>query len=591
MRSRRLLALGSAFLAVAAIGVAWRNGRAPRVTFARDVAPIVLTKCAPCHRPGEAGPFSLLTYEDVSRRARQIRNVTSRRFMPPWRPAPGHVAFKGDRSLTQEQIELIGRWVEEGAPLGDPADMPAARKWPSGWQLGEPDAIVKLPAYALHAEGKDVYRNFVVPSPVSTLRYVKAWEFRPGSRAIHHAIVNVDRLGLARQRDAEDPEPGFEGMDIGNVQSADGFYLVWAPGNVPTPPDPSRAWRLDEHTDLVVQLHLQPRGKEETVEPSIGLYFSDRPPTEQLFVLRVGDPPIDIPPSEKRYAIHTEYALPADVDVVNVFPHAHYLAKTMRSWATLPDGSTKELLAIDAWDFNWQDSYTYAEPVALPAGTTISMEITYDNSEDNVRNPSHPPKRVRTGERSTDEMGNMTFEVLPRDARGLRRLRLSNYERLLGGADTARNQYNLANALADDARTDEAIAHYRRAIAEDPALAPAHFNLGNLLMARGSLEEAIAELRAAVRAKPDFASADVNLGHALEAKGDGSGAMAAYREAVAIDARSSIAHASLGAALAKEGKRDLAVRQFEEALSIDPGDPRIRRALDELAGDGGASSP
>jgi tetratricopeptide (TPR) repeat protein len=195
---------------------------------------------------------------------------------------------------------------------------------------------------------------------------------------------------------------------------------------------------------------------------------------------------------------------------------------------------------------------------------------------------------VQTGEKSTDEMGNMTFEVLPHDARGLTRLRLSNYERLLGGADTARNQYNLANALADDARADEAIAHYRRAVAEDPALAPAHFNLGNLLMARGSLEEAIEEFRAAVRAKPDFASADVNLGHALEANGDRKDAIAAFREAVAIDAKSSIAHASLGAALAKEGKRSEAADQFDEAFAIDPGDRRIRSALDELARDGGA---
>jgi len=377
-------------------------------------------------------------------------------------------------------------------------------------------------------------------------------------------------------------------MDIGNVQSADGFYLVWAPGKVPTPPDPARAWRLDEHTDLVVQLHLQSRGKEETVEPSIGLYFSDRPPTQQLFTLRVGDPPIDIPPGEKRYAIHADYTLPADVDVLNVFPHAHYLAKTMRSWATLPDRTEKHLLEIDAWDFNWQDSYTYVEPVSLPAGSTISMEIVYDNSADNIRNPNHPPKRVTTGETSSDEMGNMTFEVLPHDARGLVRLRVSNYERLLGGADTARNHYNLANALADDGRIDEAIAHYRRAIAEDRALAPAHFNLGNLLMGKGDVDGAVDELRAAVKVKPDFASADVNLGHALEAKGRMAEALAAYREAAAVDSRSAVAFASLAAALAKEGKRDEAIARFGEALAIEPGNGAMRAALDALLGDAGA---
>ncbi len=507
--------------------------------------------------------------------------------MPPWKPAPDDVAFRGDRSLRPEQIDLIARWVDDGATLGDPRDLPPTPSWPHGWQLGEPDLIVQLPPYTLRAEGKDVYRNFVVPANVSRRRFVKAWEFRPGSRAIHHAIVNVDRLGLARERDAKDPEPGFGGMDIGNVQSADGFYLVWAPGNVPAPPDPARAWRIDEHTDLVVQLHMQSRGKEELVQPSIGLYLEDRPPTQQLFTLRVGDPPIDIPPGERKYTIHAEYTLPADVDVVNVFPHAHYLAKTVRSWATLPDRTEKHLLRIDAWDFNWQDSYTYATPVSLPAGSTIAMEIVYDNSEDNLRNPSRPPKRVTTGETSADEMGNLTFEVLPHDARGLGRLRLSNYQRLLDGGDTPRNHYNLANALADEGRADEAITHYRRAIAGDPSLAPAHFNLGNLLMARAEVDAAIDEFRAAVKAKPDFAAADVNLGHALEAKGRMDDAMTAYRQAFAVDPRNALGHASLAAILATRGERDEAIAQLDQALAIEPDNERIRAALGVLVGDAG----
>jgi tetratricopeptide (TPR) repeat protein len=589
MRSWRPLALACALLAiVAAVGLGWRARiRAKRVTYAVDIAPIVLSRCAPCHRPGEAGPFSLLTYEDVARRANQIRNVTGRRFMPPWKPERGDVAFEGDRSLRPDQIDLIARWVHDGAPLGDPADLPPTPVWPNGWQLGKPDLIVTLPPYTLHADGKDVYRNFVISSSVTSLRYVKAWELRPGSRAIHHAIINVDRFGLARQRDAQDPEPGFGGMDIGNVQSADGFYLVWAPGKVPTPPNPARAWRLDEHTDLVVQLHMQSRGKEEVVQPSIGLYFSDTPPTEQLFSLRVGDPPIDIPPGEKKYTIHADYRLPADIDVLNVFPHAHYLAKTVRSWATLPDHTEKHLLEIDDWDFNWQDSYTYVSPVSLPAGSTISMEIVYDNSADNIRNPNHPPKRVTTGETSADEMGNLTFEVLPHDARGLLQLRLSKYERLLAGADTARNHYNLANALADNGRTDDAIAHYRSAIAEDPALAPAHFNLGSLWLRKGDLDAAIGEFRAALRVKPDFASADVNLGHALEAKGRMEEAMAAYRDATAVDPRSALGHASLAAAFAKRGKRGEATAEFKEAVALDPNNAAIRGALQALASDAG----
>jgi TolA-binding protein len=590
MRPRRLLQLASALvLCAGALALTWRARlRASQVTFARDIAPIVLTKCAPCHRPGEAGPFPLLTYEDVSRRARQIRNVTGRRFMPPWKPVHGHGNFRGDRSLSPEQIDLLARWVDTGAPLGDARDLPPTPTWPSGWQLGEPDVIVQLPEpYALGAEGRDVYRNFVIPSPVKGVHYVAAWEFRPGSRALHHAILNIDRLGLARHRDAEDPEPGFDGMDVGNVQSADGFYLVWAPGNTPVPPDPARSWRLDEHTDLVLQLHMQPRGKAESIRPTIGLYFSDHPPTQQLARIRIGDGPIDIPPGEKGYVMKDDYTLPADVDVLSLFPHAHYLARTMRSWATLPDGTEKPLLRIDDWDFNWQDKYTYTEPLTLPAGTVISMSFVYDNSDANTRNPSRPPKRVRNGEKSTDEMGNITFEVLPHDARGLTRLRVTSYERLLRADDSARNQYNLANALADDGRTDEAMAHYAHAIERDPGLAPAQFNLANLRMAKGDIDGAIAGYRAALRASPAFVDAHVNLGHALEAKGSLPDAVAAYREAVGVGPGDAMAHASLAAALVRQGDKAGGRDEFQRALATAPNDPRIRSALDALAGDAG----
>jgi tetratricopeptide (TPR) repeat protein len=285
--------------------------------------------------------------------------------------------------------------------------------------------------------------------------------------------------------------------------------------------------------------------------------------------------------------IHSDYTLPADVDVLSLFPHAHYLAKTMRAWATLPDRTQRGLLRIDDWDFNWQDAYTYAGPISLPAGTTLSMEFVYDNSNHNVHNPNDPLRRVTTGEKSTDEMGNITFTVLPHDARGLVRLRVSNYERLLGGADMARNQYNLANALADDGRIDDATAHYRRAIEEDPCLAPALFNLGNLLLAHGEADNAIGMFGKAVECKPDHVSARINLGHALEAKGRLTDAIDQYRAAIASDGRSVLAHANLGAALAKTRDRPAAIAELRQALALDPADARVRRALDALLADAG----
>ncbi len=566
----------------------WRWKHPREVTYARDIAPITLTRCAPCHRPGEAAPFSLLTYEDLSRRAAQIRKVVSRRLMPPWKPTPGGVpgavAFKGDRSLTDAQINLILRWIDAGAPLGDRADLPPAPVWPTGWQLGEPDVTVEFPeAYRLRAEGKDVYRNFLLPAPVTGTHYVTAWEFRPGTRVIHHAILNIDRLGLARARDRADGEMGFDGMDAGNAQSADGFYLVWAPGMTPAAPNPARSWRVDEHTDLVVQLHMQPRGKEEAVRPVIGLYFGDRPPTEHLVSLRIGDAPIDIAPGEARFVMRDEFTLPTAVDAVSLFPHAHYLARTFRSWATLPDRSVRDLLRIDAWDFNWQDAYTYATPISLPAGATLSMEVVYDNSDDNPHNPNHPPRRVRSGEKSTDEMGNITFEVVAREKGGDAKLRVAKYTRWLAASDIARNHYNLANALADDGRVDEAMAHYLRAIAEDPTLAPAEFNLANLLVARHDVVGAIAHFQAALAAKPDHGDARLNLGHAFEAAGRIGDAIATYRELIARDPTSAFAHASLGVALAREGDRAAAMDELALARKLAPGDAQIQAALNGLA--------
>jgi Flp pilus assembly protein TadD len=557
-------------------------------TFVRDIAPIVYAKCAPCHHTGGVGPFSLLEYDDVVDHARDIRRVTSTRFMPPWKPARGVAEYANDRSLSAEQIALLARWVDGGEELGDSRELPPPPTFPQSWQLGEPDIVVAPEPYELHADGPDVYRNLVIPAPVLRRRFVAGWELRAGTKVLHHAILNIDRIGLARLKDAQDPGPGFGGLDPGNVQSPDGLYLVWTPGRVPQL-SPDTAWRIDEHTDLVLQLHMQPSGKPETVQPKIGLFLTDQPPTRQPFVLRIGDPPIDIAPGDPHYVIESSYVLPTDVEVLSVFPHAHYVARGMRSWATLPDGTERGLLRIDDWDFAWQDQYTFARPMALPAGTTIRMEFIYDNSPANPRNPSHPPRRVRTGERSVDEMGNVTFQVVPTERGGMALLRVSRYRLMLAGDDTARNRYNLANALADLGQTDQAIEHYRRAIALDPALAPARFNLSNLLAARGDVDGAIDELERALKVKPDYMDAHVNLGNALQQKGRPNEALDHYRAAVHANGGSALAHASLGLALARSGDLDGSIEQFRASVAIDPNDWLVRYYLGNSLRDRGTT--
>ncbi|HMB79677.1 MAG TPA: cytochrome c, partial [Vicinamibacterales bacterium] len=181
-------------------------------TFTKDIAPIVWARCASCHRPGEIGPFSLITYDDVRRHAAQIALVTARRIMPPWKPVAGKGDFQSERRLTDGELESLQQWIAVGAPEGDAASLPPRPNWNDGWQLGVPDLVVRMPEpYTVRADGTDVFRTFVIPIPVSGPRYVRAIEFHPGNaRVVHHANLGVDRTRSSRQLDARDPEPGYE---------------------------------------------------------------------------------------------------------------------------------------------------------------------------------------------------------------------------------------------------------------------------------------------------------------------------------------------------------------------------------------------
>jgi tetratricopeptide (TPR) repeat protein len=341
------------------------------------------------------------------------------------------------------------------------------------------------------------------------------------------------------------------------------------------------SWPLDEHTDLVLQLHMQPSGKVETVQPTLGLYFG-APPTQPRFTLRIGDMPIDINPGDSHYVVRDEYVLPAPVTVLSLFPHAHYLARQLRSWATLPDGKKAWILAIDDWDPAWQQDYVLQSPLTLPRGTKLEMEFIYDNSVSNIRNPNHPPARVRTGERSVDEMGNITFTLALASVTDKATLREGKYRRQLAMNETARAHYNLGNALADEKRRDEAVAEYRRALALDAELVPARMNLGVALLAAGEAQAAADELTRVVRALPGSAPAHTNLGLARAALHDERGALAEYRRAVALDPRFAPAHLQLGQALRAQGDIEGARRELEAALRLDPGASAARAALSSL---------
>ena len=391
------------------------------VTFTKDVAPILFENCATCHRPGEVAPFPLLTYKDAKRRAGQIAEVTASRFMPPWLPVPGHGEFAAERRLTDAQAGALKAWADAGAPEGDPKDLPPTPKFTDGWALGEPDLVVKMPEkYTLRAEGRDVFRVFVLPLNLPEDKYVTAVDYRPANRKIvHHALLFTDNRGQARKLDAEDPEPGY-GRGGGGVGFAPtGGLGGWAPGVTARHLPDGVARLMHKGSDLVVQVHFHPSGKEEQEQSTIGIYFAKKEPQKLAFSLPKGfrRSMLDIAPGQKDFTMSDSFTLPMEANVVGIFPHAHLLCKEIKVDATLPDGSKKPLVWIKDWDWNWQDEFQYKSAVRLPAGTRIDQKYVFDNSAENPRNPNQPPKRVTWGEQTADEMAITFFLVTaPKDA-------------------------------------------------------------------------------------------------------------------------------------------------------------------------------
>jgi len=559
---RRVAFLGVivAMLAAVGAGALWglgcRDSRGKsekaEVAFYQDVAPIVWKNCAGCHRKGEVAPFELISYEQVKKHATQMAKVTQSRFMPPWLPEKGFGEFADERRLSDEQIDVIARWMKQGCVEGK-AEGARPPQWVEGWQLGKPDLVAQMPgAYTLAPDGKDVYRNFVVPLEVGEPRWVKAVEFRVGTTVVHHAFVLIDRSGTARRRDAQDAEAGYPGMEAGeDVLMPDGHLLSWQPGRMPSPGNSERAWRLKKGTDMVLQMHLRPDGKSEAVQSSVGFYFAEKPPTQLSYLLVIRPPVIDIPAGEKNYVVESSYVLPVDVEAVGILPHAHYLGKELAGSATMGDGSVRPLILIKNWDFNWQSDYRYKEPVKLPKGTKVSMRFSFDNSEGNVHNPNRPPKAVRYGPNSTDEMAELWLQVVPRNVEDLRAL-VMDYT----------NNYGLPDAVL----RCQGVLRY------DPQNAEWRAKLGAALAKAGKAEEGIGELRKAIAQDPKNAKSYYMLGVTLSGLDRAAEAIEAFESSLRIDPEQYRVHNGLGFVYFREGKLDLAARHFYNAVRINPND-------------------
>ena len=507
-------------------------------TWRGEIAAVVYKNCLSCHHTGGSGPFDLSTYAQAKRWGPQMLDVTQSRYMPPWLPVEGHGTFAGDRRLSDADVAAIKVWVNAGMPEGV-GRVPEAPVYSTDWQMGKPDLVLEMPeAITVPASGTDLFMNVVLPVSIATTKWVRAMEIKPGdgtdaARVTHHANVILDRTESVRRQHPADWRRGVPGMDIlvdsGDDFDPDSHFLFWKPDSTALVEPEGMPWRLEPGNDLVLNMHLKPTGKPETIRARIALYFTDKPATLRPMLLQLeNDAALDIPPGDAAFTIDDALTLPVAVEVLGVYPHAHYLGKRMEAWATLPDGTRRDLILIEDWDIDRQSVYRLAIPLPLPAGAVVHMRYTYDNSAANVRNPHVPPLRVRAGNRSEDEMGHFWLQVLPTAPKGdgpdprlaLERAWMEN--RLRKSPDDAIALYNLAALAMDEGDPAAAVARYRRLLALRPNGSDAvrtRTSLGAALVASGDWQAGQAELRTAVAQGATYSDAAFDLA-AVDAEHD-----------------------------------------------------------------------
>ena len=552
------------------------------ITFNQQIAPILYKNCSGCHHTGGAGPFSLLSYADAKRWGLLIHQVTERRYMPPWLPEPGFGDFAENRRLTDADIATIKAWVESGMPEGK-ADAPKPPVFSKDWQLGPPDLVVKVELpMTVPAQGSDLFRNFILPVPIEKTRYIRAMEIRPGTpRVVHHANVLIDRTASLRRSHPADWKQGVAGMEI-SVDAGDSFdpdshFLFWKPDSAALVEPENMPWRLDPGNDLILNMHLKPTGKAETVQASIGLYFTEKPPTALPILLQLEhDDALDILPNDANFVVEDELTLPLDVDVLGVYPHAHYLGKTMEGYALLPNGKKEWLVLIHDWDINRQSVYRFKKPLFLPKGSVLYMRYTYDNSKANVRNPSDPPVRVKEGNRSVDEMGHLWLQVLPRasadgdeDPRvSIERSWMEN--RLRKDPKDYTALYNLASMEMMRGKYVGASDLFRRALEQKPTDVRTLTAYGTALDKAGDWQQADAQFEKALTTDPENRFARYDLAQLELQHGKLSEAEQNFRRLLADNPADGEAHAQLGAILAATNRATEGQKELEAALAIDP---------------------
>ena len=376
-----------------------------QITYAHDIAPILQSQCQTCHRSGQIGPMPLTTYAQAAAWRGDIKRYTESRQMPPWKADPGAGDFQDARRLSAREIATLAKWADAGAPEGDPQDLLPPLHFRQDWPLGQPDLVLQPDrSYHVEADGSDVYRCFVIPTDFTHDRYVSAVDVQPGNRAVvHHVIAYIDGEGKSARLDGHEKEPGY--TSFGGVGfTPTGALGGWAPGITPHYLPVGVATAVPAGARIVLQVHYHKDGKPETDLSRVGVYFSKGPIEKTLHIAPVIHG-LQIPPNDSHYTVTTtSVPSPVDFHLIAITPHMHLLGRSMKLTAIKPNGTKIPLVSVSDWDFNWQSTYFYKKPVALPKGTRVTMTATYDNSVRNLRNPNSPPKLVTWGEQTTDEM-------------------------------------------------------------------------------------------------------------------------------------------------------------------------------------------
>lgn len=378
------------------------------VNYAEHIAPILNNSCVKCHRPGQSAPFSLIGYENAKRYSDTIALVTSKKRMPPWKAIPGEVEFLDDSHLSDDQIALIGAWADAGAPRGDRSKEPATPNFPEGWALGKPDMLLEMPyEFELASDGGDEYWNFVISPNITEPTYISAIDVEPGNKKIvHHVIAFLDEKQQGRKlvQSRGDKKAGYKTTGGGVGFNPDGSLGGWAPGAKQSKLPAHAGMLIEPGTDIILQVHYNKSGKPEKDQTKVAVYTNKTKPREQVDVVFIPNPFIRIVPGKAGQMFKSEIPIPAKIKIYSLMPHMHLLGKAMKATAIYPDGKEKVLIDVRDWDFNWQLIYNLKNPEILPAGSKLRLEAEYDNSTDNPFQPHDPPKLVRWGEETTDEM-------------------------------------------------------------------------------------------------------------------------------------------------------------------------------------------